>query len=75
MTDKPWMKIPIYAGAGTVGSLFLGYGLRLFLRTWFIHHSYYGKTANLVTGSVSIFIGWMILFVVAVYLYRDLSNQ
>lgn len=58
-----------------MGSLFLGYGLPLFLRTWSIHRSYYGKTVDLATGSGYIFIGWMIFFVVAVYLHRDLSNQ
>lgn len=73
MTNKLWRKIPIYAGAGTVGSLFLGRGLRVFFWTWpSLSH---GGTAYLAKGCVYIFIGWIILFVVAVYLYRDLSNQ
>lgn len=75
MGSKKWMKIPVYAGAGTVGSLFIGIGLQLFLRTWYTHRSYYGKTLDLATGGVYTFVGWMMFLVVAVYLYHDLSSQ
>lgn len=68
-------RIAAYAAAGTVGSLFIGYGLREFLRAtgggyYCCNHAQYQGI-----GVVLIFLGWVILLVAAITLHRDLTVQ
>lgn len=74
MIDQ-WRKIVTCATAGTAGSLCIGYGLREFLRAtgggyYCCHHWAYQ-----IGGTVLILIGWLILLVGAVSLYRGLAGQ
>lgn len=64
-----------YAAAGTIGSLFISYGLREFLRAtgggyYCCNHATYQGLGVLLT-----FFGWAILLVAAINLYQDLSGQ
>jgi len=67
-------KITKYAAAGTIGSLFIGYGLREFLRAtgggyYCCNHAQYQGLGVILT-----FFGWAVLLVAAVNLHRDLSG-
>jgi len=62
-----------YSAAATTGSLFIGYGLREFLRAtgggyYCCNHAQYQGL-----GIVLTFIGWAVLIVAAANFYRDLA--
>lgn len=74
-TNNVSKRVAGYSVAGTAGSLFIGYGLREFLRAagggyYCCNHAQY-----LGFGIVLIFIGWSILLLAAVNFHRDLTVQ
>ncbi len=72
---NPWRKIATCAAAGTGGSLCISYGLREFLRAtdggyYCCHHWMYQ-----IEGVAFTSIGWLILLIGTVPLYRGLVDQ
>ena len=73
-TDNTGTRLAAYAIAGTIGSLFISYGLREFLRAtgggyYCCNHAQYQGFGIMLT-----LLGWVVLLVAAVNLHRDLAQ-
>lgn len=68
-------RIALYSGAGTVGSLFIAYGLREFLRASGGGYYCCNLAQHQGNGIVLTFIGWVFLIIAGANFYRDLASE